>query len=217
MIKTIIFDFDGTIADTIPFTFKKIIEINKRLKITSKTDNEIIDKLKKIDYRDLLKEFRIDWFKMPIILWEIKKAQKELYFHLNKIKVFPGIKTLLKNLNQKNISCYIYSSNIKNNIEKFLEMNDLRKYFKKIYVGTNLLGKAKNLLEIIKKEKLEKEETVYVADEVRDVLACKKIGLKIISVIWGLNEGKLLKKIGADFIVDKPNEILVIANQLSDC
>ncbi len=210
MIKAVIFDFDGTIADTLPFTFKKIIEINRRLKITSQADNEIIDKLKKMDYRELLKEFKIDWFKIPMILWEIKKAQKELYFHLNKLKVFPGLKSLLKNLNQKNIACYIYSSNIKKNIEKFLEINDLKKYFKKIYTGNNLLGKDKDLLKIIKKEKLKKEETVYVADEVRDVLACKKINLKIICVSWGLNHKNVLKKIGADLIIDRVEEILKI-------
>lgn len=207
MIKALIFDFDGTIADTLPFTFKKIIEVNRRLRITNKDKSVIIDKLKRMDYRDLLKEFRIDWFKIPIILWEIKKAQKELYFHLDKIKVFPGIKTLLNNLNKKNISCYIYSSNIKKNIEKFLEINNLQKYFKKIFVGANLLGKDKDLLKILREEKLKKAEVIYIADEVRDVLACKKIGLKIVGVSWGLNEGKLLKKIGADFVANKTEEI----------
>lgn len=210
MIKNVIFDFDGTIADTLPFTFNKIIEVNRRLKVTNKDKSIIIDKLKRMDYRDLLKEFKIDWFKIPIILWEIKKAQKELYFHLYKIKVFPGIKALLKNLNKKSISCYIYSSNIKKNIEKFLEINHLNKYFKKIYTGANLLGKDKDLLKIIREEKLKKEEVVYVADEVRDVLACKKIGLKMIGVSWGLNNKNLLKKTGADVIVDRATEVLKI-------
>ncbi len=210
MIKTLIFDFDGTIANTLPFTFKKILEINKKLNIFKKNEKEVIEKIKIMDYQEIIKEFKISWLKIPLIIWEIKKAQKELYFHLDKIRVFPGIKTLLKNLNKKNISCYIYSSNIKKNIEKFLEINDLKKYFKKIYTGSNLLGKDKDLLKILKKEKLKKEETLYIADEIRDFIACKKIGLKMIGVLWGIAGKRGLTEKKIDYLVKNPQEILKI-------
>ena len=209
-IKAIIFDFDGTIANTLPYTFKKIIEINQHLKITNKKDREIIEKIRKMDYRELLKEFKISWMKIPLIVWEIKKAQKELYKQIEQIKPFKGIKQLLLKLNKKGILCYIYSSNIKKNIERFLEVNDLKKYFKKVFVGLNLLGKDKDLLSILKKEALRKDEVLYVADEVRDALACGKAGIKMIGVSWGLNSPSILKKSGALHIVKKPAEIFFL-------
>lgn len=207
-IKAIIFDFDGTIANTLPYTFEKIIEINRRLKVTGKKDEEIIKKIREMDYRQLMREFKVSWLKIPLIIWEIKKAQKELYKKIEQIKAFKGIEKLIIELKKKGVNCYIYSSNIKKNIEKFLEINNLKTYFKKIYTGSNLLGKDKDLLFILKKEGLKREEVFYVADEVRDVLACQKAKIRIIAVSWGLNSPQLLKKTGALFIIKKPEEIL---------
>ncbi len=207
-IKAIIFDFDGTIANTLPYTFAKIIEIAKKYKI--KEENKIIEKLSSMTPKELLRSFNISWLKYPFIIWEIKKTQKLLYYHLDKIEVFSGIKKTVQLLNKKNIKVFIYSSNLKKNIDYFLEKNDLKKYFERVYVGSNLLGKNKDLENILKKEGLKKNEVLYVADEIRDVLACKKAGIKIIGVSWGLAGEKNLKKHNADFIIKKPLEIIKV-------
>jgi HAD superfamily hydrolase (TIGR01549 family) len=208
MIKALIFDFDGTIADTLPYTFEKIIEIAKKYKV--KDHQKVIEKLRSMTPEELLKAFDISWFKYPFIIWEIKKAQKQLYHHLDKIKVFSGVKRTLARLKERGIKLYVYSSNIKKNIDYFLEKNGLRGYFERVHVGKNLLGKDKDLLWILKKEGLKKEEVLYVADEIRDVLACQKAKIKMIGVGWGLAGEQNLRKQKVDFLIKKPEEILKI-------
>jgi len=207
MIKVLIFDFDGTIANTLPYTFSKIIELSKKYKAKGK-EEEIIEKIRLKNPNELMKEFKISWFKIPIVLWEIHQAQKTLYDHIDKIRIFPGIKLVLKELKKKDARLFIYSSNIKKNIEKFLKKEKIDDYFEKIYVGKSLLGKDKDLLYILKKEKLKTNEVYYVADEIRDVLACQKAGIKIIGVAWGLSGERGLKKAMVDYLVKKPEEIL---------
>ena len=51
-------------------------------------------------------------------------------------------------------------------------------------------------------------ETLYIGDEVRDVKACQKIGLDIISVSWGLNNKEALYEAGSLAIVDSPSLLL---------
>jgi phosphoglycolate phosphatase len=208
-IKAVIFDFDGTIADTLPFTFEKISKLSKKYRIKKEKD-ELIEKISQLSPKQLMKEFKISWFKVPFILWEIKQSQKALFKEIDKIKIFPGIKKLLKELKKKGIKIYIYSSNLKKNIVKFLEKEKIDQYFENIYVGRNLLGKDKDLLNILKKEGLKNDEVYYVADEIRDALACFKAKIKMIGVSWGLAKPEILKKAGADFIIKKPSEILKI-------
>jgi len=207
--ESLIFDFDGTVADTLPYTFSKIIEIAKKYQVKEK-DKLLIKKISQLTPKELMKEFKISWFKIPFVLWEIRKAQNQLFFHIDKVKIFPGVKKLLKELRKKEIKLYIYSSNLKKNIERFLKKQRIKDFFEKVYVGRNLLGKDKDLLAILKKEGFKKNEVYYVADEIRDVLACQKAKIKMIGVCWGLSKEVGLKKVGVDFLVKKPEEILKI-------
>jgi phosphoglycolate phosphatase len=206
-IKAVIFDFDGTIADTLPFTFEKIVQLSKKYRIKKEKD-ELIEKVSQLSPQKLMKEFKISWFKLPFILWEIKQSQKALFKEIDKIKIFPGIKKLLKELKKKGIKIYIYSSNLKKNIVRFLEKEKINQYFENVYVGGNLLGKDKDLINILKKEGLKTDEVYYVADEIRDVLACFKAKIKMIGVSWGLAGERGLTKIKVDYLVKKPEEIL---------
>lgn len=206
MIKALIFDFDGTIANTLPYTFSKIIEISKKYQVKG-SEEEIIKKISHLTPFQLMKEFKIAWFKIPIILWEIKKAQKMLYKKIDKIEIFPSLKETLLRLKKEGYLLYIFSSNIKENIVKFLKKEKIENLFKKIYTSSNFLAKDKDLISIIKKEGFKKNEVWYIADEIRDVLACKKAGIKMIGVSWGLAGEKGLKSQKVDFFIRKPKEI----------
>ena len=45
-------------------------------------------------------------------------------------------------------------------------------------------------------------ETLYIGDEVRDIDACRKTGIRIISVTWGFNSKEALCRKNPDFLVD---------------
>ena len=66
---------------------------------------------------------------------------------------------------------------------------------------------------MMRKYNLKPEEIIYIGDEIHDVEACKKVGIKIIGVSWGLHTIEALQKNGVDYIVKKPSEILKIINE----
>ncbi|PIV09239.1 carotenoid oxygenase [Candidatus Roizmanbacteria bacterium CG02_land_8_20_14_3_00_36_15] len=210
-IKMVIFDFDGTIADTLPFSFKNVIKIARILKINNLSEKQIIKEIRTKSYRELmtLGGMKLSWFKLPLIMGIIRKMQEELYGEIETIKIFPGIKKLLKDLKKRGINLMILSSNLEKNVKKFLLVNQID-FFDFIDCGSHILGKAAAIDNLLKKNNFKEEKTVYVGDEIRDIEACKKIKMKIIAVSWGLNKAHILKKYGADFIVSKPSEILKI-------
>jgi len=210
MISTIIFDFDGTIADTLPFSFKKFLEIAHLLKIDDLTDKEIIKEIRSKSYQELLNgSFKRAWLKLPYVVKMIKNMQIELEKEIPNIKFFPGVKKLLYNLRKDGYKLAIISSNRIENIDKFIKHNDLD-IFDFVHGKTDLFGKAGYLGKFLDDFDLDSSEVIYVGDEIRDVEACKKVGIKIIGVTWGLHTPEALQKAGVDYIVKKPSEVFKI-------
>ncbi len=206
-IKVVVFDFDGTIADSLPMHFNKIISLAKERFSVDKKEKEIIEEIKNKSYFELMKFFKISWIKIPMILGIIKESQKQLYLQVDKIKIFPGIKKLLKGLKNNNYQIGILSSNMQRNVNKFLRTKKLN-FFDIVYCESNILGKDKTIKKMMRKYNLKPEEIIYVGDEIRDIEACKKVGVNMIGVSWGLHTIEALKKNGVNFIINKPHEIL---------
>ncbi len=210
MIKYVIFDFDGTIADTLPYSFRKFLEMAKLLQINNLSDKQIIKEIRSKSYQELLQgSFKKAWLKLPFVINMIKNMQVELEKEMENIKLFPGMKKFLFDLKKEGYKLVIISSNRKENVDKFIKFNKLN-VFDFVHGKTDLFGKASYLEKFLKDFNLKKMEVIYIGDEIRDIKACKKVGIKMIGVSWGLHTIEALRKNGVDYIVKKPSEIFKI-------
>jgi phosphoglycolate phosphatase len=196
----IIFDFDGTIVDT--YSLIKD-EVKILIKKYSHEDIKFKD-LKEYGFNKLIKKAKVRFWNIPRITLKLKKLVNE---NINNVDIKKEIDVVIRKLSEKN-TLYLVSGNSKNNIVKTLEKLNMLKYFKLIYADATLFGKDRLLKKLLKKEKLDVKNCIYIGDEDRDVEACKNINMKIISVTWGYNSKKLLEEENPDFIVDEPSEIL---------
>jgi phosphoglycolate phosphatase len=209
-IKYVIFDFDGTIADTLPFSFQKFLDIAHMLHLDDLSERQIIKEIRSKSYQELLKgSFNRAWLKLPYVIKMIKDMQKELEKEMKNIKFFSGVKKFLYELKDQGYGLAIISSNRVENINKFIEFNKLN-VFDFVHGKTDLFGKADYIWKFLKVYNLKKSEVIYIGDEIRDVEACKKIGIKMIGVSWGMNTIEALKKAQVDYIVNKPFEAFKI-------
>jgi phosphoglycolate phosphatase len=55
---------------------------------------------------------------------------------------------------------------------------------------------------------LQTDELLYVGDELRDIEACKKAGVRIVAVAWGYDPLPLLVSGNPDGIAKTPEELL---------
>ena len=209
-IKYIIFDFDGTIADTLPYSFQRFLEIAKALQLNDLSERQIVKEIRSKSYQELLKgSFKRAWLKLPYVVNMIKNMQIELEKEMENIKFFTGVKKFLFDLKKKGYKLAIISSNRIENINKFIKFNKID-IFDFVHGKTDLFGKEGYLKKFLKDFKLDGSEVIYIGDEIRDVEACKKAGTKMIGVSWGLHTVEALKKNGVDYIVKKPEEIFKI-------
>ena len=101
----------------------------------------------------------------------------------------------------------ILTSNSAETVKHFIKKYNLD-LFAFIHSEKNLFGKDRALNTIIEERKLNKDKTIYIGDEVRDIESCNKIGLSIVAVSWGFNEKGLLSKSNPTYLIEEPQELL---------
>ena len=202
MIKLIIFDFDGTIADTLDSFLEIMDNLSEEFNF-KKIKRQEVNKLKDKKPREILKNLGISMFKLPSL---VKRVRLELNKEIKNVKPTVSIKPSLLKLKRK-YKLVILTSNSEENVKTFLKNNSLN-LFDKIYSGSSVFGKNKLIKNILRNNKLNKDEVIYIGDEVRDIEACKKLGVKIIAVAWGYNSKRILKKNKPNFLIENPEEIL---------
>lgn len=203
--KTIIFDFDGTIADTFEIATNLLVKYASKLGFKNIT-REDIERFKNSTYKELIDEFEVALVKIPILL---KFSKKKMQERIGEVDSFEGIPEVLKDLKSDGFKLGILSSNKVATINRFLENNDLE-IFDFVHSESSLFGKHKALKRIIKKHKLDTNEVLYVGDEARDIEGAKKADINVVAVTWGYNTKESLKKHKPDYLIDSPEEIVKI-------
>lgn len=209
-VKVIVFDFDGTLADTLD----AIVNITNRLATTygyKVIQPEELAQLRNMSSRDIVKQSNISLFKLPFLLRRIKA---ELQNDIKSIKPISGIQEALIRLKSEGMLLGIITSNSESNVKAFLEKNDMEDLFSFIYSENTIFSKHKALNKFIKKNDLIPEEVIYVGDETRDIDSSKKINVKVVAVSWGFNSQEALAKQKPDFLINKPSELVDLMGSL---
>lgn len=198
--KTLIFDFDGTIADSFE-TFLVIFQDVTKRKIPL-TQAEVIE-LRGKKLREIIKYLRIKKWQIPKL---ILKAKKELAGQMPKVHAFPGVKQAMAELSKDN-QILILSTNSPENIAGFLKKNRMDGYVTRVYGNIGLRGKTAALKKLIKAEELSRTNCIYIGDETRDIEAARKAKVISVGVTWGFNNAEAIKAAKPDIVIEKTRKL----------
>lgn len=204
--KVIIFDFDGTIADTVDALVSIANNLAVEFNYAQITSEEFVI-LKNLTSREIFKYSGIPLFKMPFLL---KKVKRELKNKIPELKPIQGIPQALLELKNDGNRLGIVTSNSKDNVKEFLKVNNLDNLFEFVHPGVTIFGKTKIINNILRQKQIKTQEVIYVGDETRDIEASKKSQIKIVSVTWGFNSEAALTKENPDFLIHHPRELVEI-------
>lgn len=207
---SLIFDFDGTLADSFPLAVLWLGELAEEFDFRRVEQNEL-QELKNLSSLQLVKFLEIPLRKLPLV---IKRAREYMHREINTLQGFDGLPEVLQTLYEANITLGILSSNSASNVNAWLARYNIQNMFTWIHSGSSYFGKTSGLKKMIKQHHLDASKTFYVGDETRDVEAAKKCRTKSIAVLWGLNSEATLTAEQPDFIARTPADILEIV--LSD-
>ncbi len=201
--KLVIFDLDGTIADSFEVCFRAINKIFKKRGWPVLTERAK-KQAKELSAQELFNYFKIPKYKL---IFSIRKIFNEMEDDYKQTKIFRGIKSILIKIKRRGIKIILLTSNNKKNVEIFFKKNNLEDFFQEIHYKSGIFSKHIIINKLIKKFKIEKSEVIMIGDEIRDIEAAKKSGIKMIAVSWGYNTQKALERHNPEYLVDKPKEI----------
>ncbi|MGE7952711.1 HAD hydrolase-like protein [Lysinibacillus xylanilyticus] len=203
--KYIIFDFDGTLADSTAVLASAWNTIAQKYKFKGIELKEI-ESLKKISIAERSKLFDFPMYKLPMILPQFYRLYRQ---SLNDVHLYKGMKDVLMEIDKRGYKILIISSNSQENILEFLKMNGIH-CVSNVLCSNRIFGKDKVIKKFLKDSNITPSEVIYIGDEQRDIVACKKVGVPIIWVGWGYDAIEVVQQEEPEYKVATPQEILNI-------
>ena len=191
-----IFDFDGTLADSLPWFFASLDETADHFGL-ARIDQSRMGELRELSSRDALKAIGVPMLKLPAISIYIRDRFAE---HMADIKLFDGATAMLATLHEAGVKLAMVSSNAEANVRHVLaEGGDLIDHYA---CGSSLWGKADKFRSVLKSLRQSPARTIGVGDEIRDVDAARKAGLSAGSITFGYNSRQALLSASPDHLFD---------------
>lgn len=204
--KCVVFDFDGTLADTEEKAFNIYNELATKYKYSTVTMEEL-QHIKNLHIKEIKKIVDIPFYQFPRAL---KDGQKMMREESTEIHAFSSdIHDFFTQLRKETDHIGILTSNIKKTVEQFLETYEISHEIEFIMCSA-LMSKAKKIKKVLRKYDIKSSEMLYIGDEVRDIEACRKVGVDVIAVKWGYNTPTALEKCKPTFMIESIWDVLEI-------
>lgn len=205
----LLFDFDGTLADSFGLGFEIVNRIAPQFGLRQFTAADM-GIVRSMSIPKALQTLKIPLFKVsraiPLILSEYRH-------HIGEMQSFEGVREMLSGLQNMGIPMALLSSNSLENLQHFIEQHHLN-CFEWVEGTSGILNKQRSIRRLLKKHNLAPGNVIYVGDEIRDIIASHKCGLRIIAVSWGFNTMELLASKDPDYLVEQPAQVVEIVRGL---
>lgn len=206
----VLFDFDGTVADTgegVFFCIRKAIE---RFGLRQPTEAEIrkfIGPPMVVSYKTLYPQLSDDEVQKLLVSFREDYVKTGLY----KFRLYDGITELLKKLSESGIKTAVASSKPQKELERIITYSRIDKYIGAI-VGADInykdSDKATIVEDAMKKLGVEdKSRVLMVGDRKYDIVGAHKAGIACAAVLFGYGNREEFDEYKADYVVESFEEV----------
>jgi phosphoglycolate phosphatase len=185
--QLVIFDFDGTLADSLPWFSRVINEVADRYRFRRVAAHEE-DTLRAMDGRELMRHLGIPAWKLPLIVRHMRKRKSQ---EIGQTRLFDGVDRMLRRIADAGVATAVVSSNTEPNVRTILGADNasLIRYYE---CGASLFGKAPRFRKVLRRSGTPARDAICIGDEIRDLEAAQKAGIAFGAVTWGFSTTEAL-------------------------
>ncbi|WP_016704531.1 HAD hydrolase-like protein [Pseudomonas chlororaphis] len=177
--RLVIFDFDGTLADSFAFfvaVFNQVADKHAFRRIHP----EKLDHLRKQGAREIMAHIGMPRWKLPLVARTFMALMKK---HRSSILLFEDIAETLIHLEERGVILAVVSSNSRENVTQVLGSSC--RHIRSFECGVSIFGKASRLRRVMRKFGVAREEVIYIGDQPTDGEAAAAAGIAFGAVAWG--------------------------------
>lgn len=198
--RLVMFDFDGTLADTFPLFRVLCVEITEKFGLRRIEPHEV-DTLRGMDTAKILASLGVSRWQLPSIMQHARARMSE---QRHQISLFSGMDDLLRSLSDERVTIAVVSSNSESTVRAVLGQT-LCEHVHGFACGVGMFGKANKVRKLLRAAKVPPPAAAFVGDESRDIEAARNAGVASIAVTWGYATPAALS--GADAYCDTVAEL----------
>ncbi len=216
MIKGIVFDLDGTTLHTLDDIKNSLNKVLERNGYPAKTYDEV-RKMVGNGSRNLIREaLPVNDDETIERILEEYIADYSVNYHIT-TRAYEGIPELLERLQERGILMAVNS-----NKPDMMTRALMKECFPDIRF-TKIIGQRDDIPRkpdpastnmIVEEMNLPKNEVLYIGDSETDVKTAKNAKLASVGCLWGFRDRKTLEEAGAEYIVERPEDILKLLGEI---
>ena len=197
----LIFDFDGTLADSTVLFDRFIPALGQRRGVPEPEGGW--HSLRGLDSRAMLRALRIRWWQLPGVTRQMRAAMAA---HLDLVQLYPGMLPVLQQLQGQGVQMVVVSSNTRRNVEQIL--GPALPLFSALHCGASLFGKRRVMARALRQSGVPASRALSIGDECRDAQASQACGIAFAGVSWGMARAAVLQASSAMALLHQPQDLL---------
>ncbi len=185
----VVFDFDGTLADTFPVFRDVFDEVIDRFALR-RPDAQDVAMLRGQTSAEILRWLGVPPLRLPAIM---RHARMRMAERAHELSLFPGMDAIVRGVAARGLHVAVVSSNAERTVRTVLRAS-LCAEVHAFRCGVSVFGKAARVRGLMRRARVTPQHTVVVGDEERDIAAARAVGARAVAVTWGYAAAEALRE-----------------------
>jgi phosphoglycolate phosphatase len=196
-----IFDFDGTLADSLPWFRASFQDMIARFDLAPVGADEI-EGLRMMTGRQIMARLNIPMLRLPAIVSDMRKRKLAA---ADEISLFEGVDEMLSGLQHFDIRSAIVSSDSEQSVRQVL--GPLAALVSRFDCGAAIFGKHRKFRRVARRLGAKPADIICIGDEIRDIEAARAAGMDSGAVAWGYALPAVLQAAGPTHFFNSIEEL----------
>jgi phosphoglycolate phosphatase len=197
-----IFDFDGTLADSVPWFRASFQDMVARFDLAPVRDDEI-EGLRSLSAREIMARLNVSMWQLPAIVSDMRQRKLAA---AGEISLFEGVPAMLEQLRHHGIKTAIVSSDSEVSVRQVLGPH--AGLIDRFDCGAAMFGKHWRFRRVARRLGIKPSDAICIGDELRDIDAAKAAGMNSGAVAWGYALNTALQAAGPTHLYTSVEEMM---------